>query len=369
MSKSNKIFQRYLLPGLIFQSVLVGGGYATGRELVEFFLSVSPWGGLLGMIVTTVIWSIVLAVSFEFARVTKSYDYRSFFQQLLGRGWFVFEIAYLILVLLVLSVLGSATGELVSESFGIPSLVGIVALMGIIGLLAFYGSKTIGRFLASWSFVLYGAYVLYFILWFVSFGDQILAKFNSVPVGDGWLQGGVTYAGYNMVGVIAVLFCLRQIDTRKDAVTAGLLAGPLAIIPAMLFYIAMVGFYPDITKEPVPVNFMLGSLNLPALQILFQLILFGTFVETGLGLIHAVNERIADVFGEKDKEMPQWVRPAVAIGMLAFAIFLATKLGIIALVAKGYGTLTYAILGIFVLPVLTIGLWRILQTKEEVLQK
>jgi uncharacterized membrane protein YkvI len=370
MSKSTasgftSTFRRLFLPGLIFQSVLVGGGYATGRELVEFFLPSGPWGGLLGMLVTTMVWSAVLAVSFEFARVTKSYDYRSFFQQLLGRGWFLFEIAFITLAILILSVLGSATGELVRDSLGISPLFGIVAMMGLIGLLAFYGSKTIERFLAGWSFVLYGAYILYFILWLVSFGDQITANFSSTPVGGGWLQAGITYAGYNMVGIIAVLFCLRHIKTRKDAVIAGVIAGPIAIIPAILFYIAMVGFYPEISKEPVPVNFMLGQLNVPALQILFQLVLFGTFIETGLGLIHSVNERIADVYIEKNKSMPGWIRPVVAVVMLTFSVFLATKLGIISLVAKGYGALTYVILAIFVLPLFTIGLRQIFVRSRE----
>jgi uncharacterized membrane protein YkvI len=358
MSKLSDVFRRLFLPGLIFQSVLVGGGYATGRELVEFFLSSGPWGGLLGMIVTTIVWSTVLAVSFEFARVTGSYDYRAFFRQLLGRGWVLFEFAFVALGLLILSVLGSATGELVRETFGMPPLLGIVAMMSLVGLLAFYGSKTIERFLAVWSFVLYSAYVVYFLLWLGSFGDQIVANFSASPVGEGWLKGGITYAGYNVVGMIAVLFCLRHITTRKDAVIAGILAGPLAIIPGILFYIAMVGFYPEISQKPVPVNFMLAQLNIPALQILFQIVLFGTFIETGLGVIHALNERIAAALTERHERMPQWVRPVVAVGMLAFSIFLATKLGIISLVAKGYGTLTYVILAIYVLPILTIGLWR-----------
>ena len=39
----------YLLPGFIFQSVVIAGGYGTGRELVEFFLTQGPLGGLLGI--------------------------------------------------------------------------------------------------------------------------------------------------------------------------------------------------------------------------------------------------------------------------------------------------------------------------------
>ena len=39
-------FQRFLLPGLAFKGVVIGGGYATGRELAEFFVPSGPQGGL-----------------------------------------------------------------------------------------------------------------------------------------------------------------------------------------------------------------------------------------------------------------------------------------------------------------------------------
>ena len=39
-------FQRFLLPGLAFKAVVIGGGYATGRELAEFFMPSGPWGGM-----------------------------------------------------------------------------------------------------------------------------------------------------------------------------------------------------------------------------------------------------------------------------------------------------------------------------------
>ena len=81
---TSTLFQRIFLPGFLFQSVMIGGGYATGRELVEFFLSAGPMGGLLGLLVATSVFSVIAALSFEFARISKSYNYRHFFKQLLG---------------------------------------------------------------------------------------------------------------------------------------------------------------------------------------------------------------------------------------------------------------------------------------------
>ena len=82
----SKFFQSYLLPGFVFQSITIGGGYGTGRELVEFFMTQGPLGGLMGMVLSMIIWSVVLAVSFELARISKSFDYRSFIKSILGKG-------------------------------------------------------------------------------------------------------------------------------------------------------------------------------------------------------------------------------------------------------------------------------------------
>ncbi|MCP4271757.1 MAG: hypothetical protein GY781_07290 [Gammaproteobacteria bacterium] len=123
---NNNLFQRIILPGLVLQSTMIGGGYATGRELIEFFLQLDPVSGLFAMLVSTIIISVVFTVAFEFARTFAVYDYRLFFQRLLGPGWVLFEIAYLALMLLVLSVIGAASGELIQTSLDIPQIWGII---------------------------------------------------------------------------------------------------------------------------------------------------------------------------------------------------------------------------------------------------
>jgi len=71
-------YKKYLLTGFIFQSVVIGGGYWTGHELVEFYLIEGPLGGYFGMILAMLIWSTVMAITFELERMGKNYDYRSF---------------------------------------------------------------------------------------------------------------------------------------------------------------------------------------------------------------------------------------------------------------------------------------------------
>ena len=350
--------KKYLLPGLVFQSVVIAGGYGTGRELLEFFLTLGPRGGLLAILVSTLVWSVVCAVSFELARKFAAFDYRSFFTRLLGKAWFLFEICYVLLLMIVLGVIAAAAGSILEEIFALPFAVGVIGMMLAVGFLVFRGSDTIERFLTGWSVLLYLVYAVFFLWCFARFGQDILAGFRDASVGQGWILGGVRYAAYNLAVVPAVLFTIRHHQSRREAVGAGLLAGPVAIIPGLLFYLAMVGQYPAILDRPVPANHLLEILGSRTFQIVFQMILFGTLIETGTGMIHAINERIASVLAERERPMPPFLRPAVALGLLVLGSLLA-RFGIITLIAKGYGTLTWAFLIVFVVPVLTIGVWKI----------
>ena len=115
----------------------------------------------------------------------------------------------------------------------------------------------------------------------------------------GWALGGLTYAGYNVVGAVIILPVLRHLRSDKDALLAGALAGPLAMIPALLFFICMVAYYPQIGGESLPSDFLLKQLNFPAFHFLFQLMIYLALLESGTGCVHAFNERIAEVYAAR----------------------------------------------------------------------
>ena len=361
----NDFFRRYLLPGFVFEAAVIAGGYATGRELVEFFLPAGPWGGILGMVVSMLVWSAVLAVSFELARLAKTYDYRSFFKLLLGRAWFLYEIAFFLLTIIVLAVMGAAAGEITHSLFGVPRLIGSLGMIVASGLVLFYSSSAIEKFLSLSVGYLYLVYLV-FVIWSVSaFGDQIAATFGSEPVGSRWFLAGITYAGYNVATVPAVLFCIRHLTRRREAVVSGLLAGPLGMLPGVAFYIAMMGSYDEIGAATLPSALLLGKLGAPWFEWAFQSAVLLTLVDTGVAMLHAINERVARSFEERRRPMPRTLRPALAVGIMVASVYAAAAVGLVGLIAQGYGALTYAFIALVILPVLTVGIWKIRKLAPE----
>ena len=359
-------FQRFWLPGLAFKAVVIGGGYATGRELAEFFLPSGPWGGLAAILVATLIFSLVCSVTFLFARHVQAWDYVTFFKQLLGPGWILFEGAYVLFIILILAVYGAAAGAIGASLLGLPAIVGTAALAAAIVAVVTFGNSSVERMFAYVSYLLYAVYALFILLAFTHFGDRISDGFSAGGPMIGWLGGGTVYAGYNLIGAVVVLPVIRHLTSDRDAIVAGMIAGPLATLPALLFFIAMIGFYPEIAGATLPSDFLLQKLNIPLFHLLFQLMIFSALLESGASSVHAINERIARaLLNRRGITLSNRARLAIALALLIGCMFVADRFGLVALIATGYRALAYVLIAVYVIPVLTVGVWQLTRSKQE----
>lgn len=358
------LFQRILLPGLAFKAVVIGGGYATGREIAEFFLGSGPRGGLMGLLLAMAIWSLACVATFLLAERLRAFEYRAFFRALLGPFWVVFEAVYILLMILILSVMAAAAGS-IGETFGMDFAIGSGALILLIVGVTAAGTKAAERMFRFSSGLIYTVYALFIALALASFGEQIgPAMARPVPT-DGWVVGGATYAGYNLIAAVAILPFLRHLRGPRDAVAAGLLSGPLAMLPALLFFLAMVAFHPEIADATLPSDFLLGRIGLPWLTIAFQAMIFVALLETGVGMVNAINERIGASLARRNAAFPWPARLAVSLVLVLGSAVFAARYGLVDLIARGYGAFGWIMLAVFVLPLATIGVARLLSSRAD----
>ena len=366
---SSTRFQRFLLPGFAFKAVVIGGGYATGRELAEYFLPSGPWGGLAAILLSTILFSAICALTFLFARAVGAYDYRTFFKQLLGPAWPLFEATYVLFIVLILAVYGAAAGAIGAAVFGVAEAWGTIALAASIIAVVTFGNASVERMFVYVSYLLYAVYLLFIVLAFTKFGDRIADGFATVVPGTGWLSGGTVYAGYNLIGAVVVLPVIRHLTSNRDAVIAGALAGLLAMIPAALFFLAMIAFYPAIAGETLPSDFLLQQMQLPWFHLLFQLMIFSALLESGASSIHAINERISQALvARRGNPLGNRARLGIALALLVGCMFVAQRFGLVALIANGYRALGYILIAVYVLPLLTIGIWRLVKQRSTLVE-
>lgn len=361
----SRAFRIYIVPGAVFQSVMVGGGYGTGREIVEYFTAYGLLGGLLGIVVAYLMLATILVLTFEFARTYQAFDYRHFFKGLLGRAWVSYEVLIILQFLLVLAVLASAAGNILNDTLNLPYVAGLLLMLLAVGALTFFGQSLISKVLTAWSFLLYVVFVVFLIAVLrdngASFGNSgQLLEFSAK---DGWLASGFKYALYNLAVLPLLLYTARDFTSLGETVRSGAIAGGIALLPALLFHIALVHAGSTVLEQAIPAYWVMSQMGVTGLIIVYTAMLFGTFIETGAGMLQGINDRIDGYLLEiKRSPLSRTWRAIIAMAAILVSAGLSL-LGITQLIAHGYGTMAWLFLLVYVLPLLTIGVAKLRRAK------
>jgi uncharacterized membrane protein YkvI len=349
----------YATPGAVFQSLMVGGGYGTGREIVEYFSRFGVVGGYLGLALTATCFAVLLPISYEFARTYRAYDYAHFSRKLLGRYWIGFEVVYLLMFALVLAVVASASGSLAKQYLHVPGISINIILLLLILLVTFYGREWVTRVLAYKAAVLCIVLLIYFAAEIARSGQAIVDQVARVEVRSGWALAAFRYCLYSSVVIPAMLFATRPIQQRREAIVSGVISAAMGVLPAVLLHTTFAAGYPSVIDKDIPVYTMISSLNWPVLTAAYLAILFGSLFDVGIGFIQSINERVSNWSEEKRGAL---VTPIGRAGIALFCMLVSgalSLLGIVRLIAQGYGFMAYLFLVLFVAPLLTIGLYRL----------
>ena len=76
-------YAKYILPGVLLQSVLIGGGYATGREIYSYGAKFGAFGWISGLTIG-IGFALFAFLTFEICRIYKVYDYKNYIKKVIG---------------------------------------------------------------------------------------------------------------------------------------------------------------------------------------------------------------------------------------------------------------------------------------------
>ena len=84
---------------------------------------------------------------------------------------------------------------------------------------------------------------------------------------------------------------------------------------------------------------------------MFQAMIFAALLESGTGAVHAINERVARARGVT---LSPVVRALAALALLVPCMLIAERVGLVTLIASGYRALAWALILIYVVPLLVV---------------
>ena len=301
-----------------FIAFIIGSGFATGQEIMQFFTSnglYSLVSIIISLILFTYFGSTVMSCGFDYGSLKKYRPYKYFFGNKVGLFY-----EYFVPVLLFISVIVmiSGAGATLQEYYGLNYYVGC-AMMTILVLIAFLCGLDsliniigfIGPVIVVFSLIV-GFTILVQNLDGLKNISQTIMEVNLTKAGGNCVKSGILYASYNMVSGLFFFTSLgNSADTRREAKYGAIVGSLLLMIVILVMNFALLSKINDIYKLSIPTLYFAKSIS-PMFGKVFSIVLLCGIFSTAAPNFWTVCDKISKEGRYNSKII------AIIISILAF---------------------------------------------------
>lgn len=300
-----------LVVAFTYIGTVVGAGFASGQEILQFFGLLGP-SGIPAILLATVLFFLAGAGALELGRRLKPESHRKVLVKALGpRVATIIDVVLTFFLFAGFSAMVAGAGAAVSQETRLPWISGAL-LMVVLSVLAVSSGLqgAIGAISSLVPFLLAGVLAASMVT---------LAKTGFVlqhppagmsPAVKPWFLAGLTYASYNMLLSVPILAAAGTTLTSKKEAFSGALVGAAGLgICTLLVYAAIVSTFPESASYDVPMARLASALH-P----------WGTWAYLFVFLIEVYTTAVASLYGFVTRIAHPggtWFRPVTVISGIA----------------------------------------------------
>ncbi|HLR59816.1 MAG TPA: hypothetical protein VK094_05035 [Pseudogracilibacillus sp.] len=323
-----------------FIGVIVGAGFASGQEILQYFTSFG-FMGTIAAIISTILFAYFGMSLTKIGSRLQTLSYKDAIYTISGR-WLGFVVdAILVFTLFGVGVVMIAgAGSSLNQQFGLPVFIGSLLLVILIMLamalkldkvIAVIGSITPFLLIAIVGIAIYSLFT----------ADASLSELEPIALEQEksfphWLVSAINYASFNIAVGAGMAIVMGASEKDERIASLGGFFGGLGIgVLIILAHLAIFSKVDVVAQYDLPLLSLVNNIS-PILGFIMSIILFGMIFNTGLGMFYGFATRFFE--------------PGTKKFMIASAITLAigfvlSFVGFTDLVAKVYSTIGY--LGVF----------------------
>ncbi|GGJ97082.1 membrane protein [Lentibacillus kapialis] len=324
MKKSLQIAGAYI-------GLLVGAGFASGQEIMQFFTSFG-WMSLIGTGVATVLFAFLGMQITQIGSRLQTTSHKEVIYHICGK-YVGTIIDYLVTFFLfgVASVMIAGSGSIFQQQIGISPMIGAFILTLLVILTLCLNVKKVISIISMITPLLL---LLIFVIAIYSIitNQTGLAKLDSTisqhpSAAPNWLIGGMLYVSYNIAAGISMLAIIGGTVKNKKVASFGGLLGGLGL--GLLLFLINLGLFMNagvIEGAEMPTLLLASNLS-PVLGFLMTIALLGMVYNTAVGMLYAFTARFVQ------PGTPRFKGSVIVVSVLSFC---ASFVGFTELVGSVY---------------------------------
>ena len=306
-----------------FIGVLVGAGFASGQETMQYFIAFGTQG----------IWGAALSSALMLIAGVSILQLGSYFQanehmEVLGSvsskvmSW-ILDIATITTLFSIGFVMYAGAGANLNQRFGWPVWIGatlMLALVLVIGMMDV--DKVTAAVGAVTPLLLF--FVIFGCIWTLYTSDLDWSNLNaqaqevSTTLPNWWISS-LNYTGLNAICVASMALVIggNYLDTRAAGL-GGFLGGMGYLVMLLLLSCGLLAAVGSIAGDAMPMLTLITNIH-PVLGFIMSLVIFGMIFATALGMFFALGKRLAR--GRQERFRPIFITTCLIGFALSFVGF------------------------------------------------
>lgn len=278
-----------------FIGAVLGAGFASGQEIMQYFTSLGKVG-ILGSIVVAVLFGITGMLLVSIGSRLKAVSHMEVIRRISGRYLGMGYDLVLIFTLFGIGVVMLAgAGPIFNQQFNIPTYIGTILMTGLVLITIMAGVKRVIQVLA----VITPVFLLVII--FVNIYSMITSSNSSADleaiavqqysVSNHWFSSAFNYVSLVTLTNAAMLFIMGGNETNgKHAAIGGFLGGLFCGILVLVSNIAIYQNIDIVAALQMPTLGLASEIS-PLLGLIFSITLFGMIYGTAVSMFFSFSAR------------------------------------------------------------------------------
>ena len=290
-------FARSFIIAMAYVGVVVGAGFASGQEVLQYFVAFGLegiFGGILALVIFSITGKAILDLGNYFLANEHNYVLEETLPKWVSKA---FDVSLIISTFGIGFVMIAGAGANLNQQFGLPLLAGSILLTLLIIICGFLDVKKVTNVIGSITpflvIFLFGISIYAIFKSDLSFNDAIPLTKQVKTTLPHWSIAGWNYVGMNiMTGFSMAIVIGGDLFNRKTAIKGGFWGGAICGFLIILSTIALILQVPNVATSPMPMLELVNQAN-PILGIIYSIIIFGMIFNTGAGVYYSLASRFA----------------------------------------------------------------------------
>lgn len=277
---------------------LIGSGFATGQEVLQYFTAYGFWG----MAGTLVMFAVFLYVCSSFILV--GYDntfekpnnvYKYYCGKYIGTFFDYFSTLFIYMSYFVMI---AGSGATIRQQYGISEVVGAIFMAILSGVTVAFGLKNIVKVLGKLGPIIciisifLGIYGIVTNFSGLTEGNRIVGELQKTKASTNWFLSSASYIGFCMLWLTAFVAALgKQANSKREAAFGAFLGAFGFSIAVMIVALGLLAHINELANSQIPSLILADKLS-PVFATIFSVIVIGGIYTTAVPLLWTASSRV-----------------------------------------------------------------------------